>query len=50
MCDSVERIYDKMLLKRTRDFITKEAQNAIVDKESALEYIDLMRPESWWKG
>ena len=35
---------------RTRDDITKEKKDIILDKERALEYIDLMRPESWWKG
>ena len=34
---------------RTRDDITKEEKDIILDKERALEYIDLMRPESWWK-
>ena len=34
---------------RTRDDITKEKKDIILDKERALEYIDLMRPESWWK-
>ena len=29
--------------KRTRDFITKEANDIILDKELALEYIGLMR-------
>ena len=32
---------------RTRDDITKEVKDIILDKERALEYIDLMRPESW---
>jgi hypothetical protein len=34
---------------RTRDDITKEKKDIILDKERALEYIDLMRPESWGK-
>ena len=34
---------------RTRDDITKEKKDIILDKERALEYIDLMRPESWCK-
>lgn len=34
---------------RTRDDITKEKKDVILDKERALEYIDLMRPESWGK-
>ena len=34
---------------RTRDDITKEEKDIILDKERALEYIDLMRPESWCK-
>ena len=34
---------------RTRDDITKEKKDIILDKERALEYIDLMRPESWEK-
>ena len=34
---------------RTRDDITKEKKEIILDKERALEYIDLMRPESWGK-
>lgn len=34
---------------RTRDDITKKEKDIILDKERALEYIDLMRPESWWK-
>ena len=34
---------------RTRDDITKEKKDIILDKERALEYIDLMRPESWSK-
>ena len=34
---------------RTRDDITKEEKDIILDKERALEYIDIMRPESWWK-
>ena len=34
---------------RTREDITKEEKDIILDKERALEYINLMRPESWWK-
>ena len=34
---------------RTKDNITKEEKDIILDKERAIELIGLMRPESWWK-
>ena len=34
---------------RTRDDKKKKKKDIILDKERALEYIDLMRPESWSK-